>query len=80
MSLCRAISLQTIYRYSLLLCRIAITYSNGVVLEGLEIDDDTARRAYLILATIAFADIAIVVPLTDVFFAKFGENCASFCH
>lgn len=36
--------------------------SDGVVFEGVEVDDDAVGCADFVLAAVAFADVAVVVP------------------
>ena len=41
---------------------IAVTDGDGIVGEGIEIDDDAFRSADFVLFAIAFADVARIVP------------------
>ena len=41
---------------------VAVAEGDGVVLERIEIDGDADRRADLVLAAVALADVAVVVP------------------
>ena len=47
---------------ALLFGRIPVTHRYGIVFQRLEVDDDTRWRAYLVLAAVALANVAVVIP------------------
>ena len=48
--------------HSLLLRRIPLAHRHRAVLKRLEVDDYAVRRADFVLAAVAFANVAVVVP------------------
>ena len=65
-----------------LLRRIPLAHGDGVVLQRLEVDHHAVRRADFVLAAVAFADVAVVVPhySARVGFGKVRVHITGFFH
>src|SRR5699024_3746931 len=68
------VALHLVQRHPLLGHRVTLPYRHGLILEGVEVDRDAVRRAYLVLAPVAPADRLRVVELDVPVLAQGGSE------